>query len=114
MRRSGNKNGYTQVDHVTFDLILPMLSGSAQLIFLRIYRQTVGWKKPSDKMATSHFRETCNIKWDQTVRTAIEELVELDLIIVTGERTQIKEFEIKWDTIALYHQEFMENSTDDN
>ena len=102
MRQSGNKNGYTKVDHVTFDLILPMLSTAAQSVLLRIYRQTVGWNKPFDQIAFSQFRDKTGIKQDKTIRAAIEELGELDLIITTGERTQKRSYGINWDTLSKY------------
>jgi phage replication O-like protein O len=114
VRKSGNKNGFTKVDHVTFDLILPTLSTAAQSIFLRIYRQTLGWKKPTDKIATSHFTKFCNIKKRGTIKSAIDELVELDLITAEGKGTQIKEFGINFDALQKIRQEFIESQEDEN
>lgn len=108
MRRSGNKNGFTQIDHITFDLVLPLLSTSAQSIFLRIYRQTKGWGKQTDKIANSHFAEFCKIKNHETIKIAIDKLLALDVITVEGENTQIKEYGIKWDTLSLIRQKHIE------
>lgn len=105
MRQSENKNGFTKVDHVTYDVILPLLSTTAQSIFLRIYRQTVGWNKPFDWIAYSQFRERTGIKQDKTVRKAIEELEAKELIIVMGERTQKRAYGVNWDTLSRYAME---------
>lgn len=102
MRESVNKNGYTRVDHVTFDLILPMLSTAAQSVFLRIYRQTVGWDKSFDQIAFSQFRTKTGIKQDKTIRGAIKELEDMELIMVVGERTQKRSYGINWDTLSSY------------
>ncbi len=102
MRKSGSRNGYTQVDHVTFDVVLPTLSTGAQVVFLRIYRQTVGWKKPFDNISFSQLREKTGIKQDKTIRRAVAELEGRDLIIVIGERTQMKTYGINWDEMSKY------------
>lgn len=104
MNESTNKNGFTQVDHTTFDVILPMLSTSAQCILLRIYRQTAGWHKPFDKIAYSKFKSWTGIKQEKTIRKAINDLKELELIIVLGEerRSKNRSYGINWDTIAAY------------
>jgi len=113
MRRSLNKSGFTGIDHITFDVILPLLSVTAQIIFLRIYRQTVGWNKPTDKIANSHFQKCCNIKNHETVKIAIDELLEMDLITAVGKNTQIKEFGIKWQTIDSYRERYLESLDDE-
>ncbi len=102
MRESRNKNGFTKVDHVTYDVILPLLSTAAQSVFLRIYRQTAGWGKPFDWISFSQFRETTGIKQDKTIRAAIQELEDLELIIVVGERTQKRSYGVNLDTLARY------------
>lgn len=113
MRESSKKYGFTKVGNDVFDIILPTLSTAAQSVFLRIYRQTWGWKKPTDKITASHFQKYCNIKNRETVRFAIAELLKLDLITVTGTRTQVKEFKINMKTIDLYRQRYeMENDNE--
>lgn len=85
MRQSGNKNGFTKVDHLTYDLILPCLSPVAQLVLLAIYRQTIGWKKMFDAIALSAFRSRTGIKRDETIRSAIEELQKKSLNVSSAE-----------------------------
>lgn len=108
MRESGNKNGYTQVDHVTFDLVLPMLSTTAQSVFLRIYRQTFGWRKQTDKIALSQFKKWCKVKRHETIQKAVSELVTLDVITIEGNGTQIKEYGVKWSGIDVIRQRHLE------
>ena len=105
MRESLNKAGHTAVDHVVFDLVLGVLSTPAQAVFLRIYRQTVGWHKPFDEIANSQFRKYTGIKSQTTVRSAISELDKLNLIIILGEGTQKRSYGINWDTIEKYMDE---------
>ncbi len=104
MRQSGKKYGFTRVGNDVFDIILPTLSTAAQSVFLRIYRQTWGWKKQTDKIANSHFQKFCNIKSHETVKFAIKELLDLELITVTGKATQVKEFSINMEAIDRYRQ----------
>lgn len=94
MYTSLDKRGYTQVDHTTFDLILPTLSPSAQLVFLRIYRQTVGWKKPIDKISLSQFRKMTGYKDNKTIISGIDELEERNLIIVVREDTKTNSYSL--------------------
>ena len=114
MRSSGNKNGYTPVDHVVFDLILPLLSTSAQSIFLRIYRQTFGWNKQTDKIALSQFKQWCGIKRHETIEKALEDLKaveymgkEFRLITMKGKGTSIKEFGINWGGVDSLRQRYL-------
>ncbi len=109
MRQSDNKTGYTQVDHVTFDVILPMLSTAAQAVFLRIYRQTVGWGKPYDEIANSQFRSLTGIKAVNTIRVALQELMDLHLIVSLGSRTERRSYGINWDTISGFAKEIIED-----
>jgi phage replication O-like protein O len=90
-----------------------MLSTAAQSVFLRIYRQTWGWNKATDKIATSHFQEKCNIKSHETVKFAIDELVKLKLIKVEGRATQIKEFGIDVDELQRIRQQYIEAQEDE-
>lgn len=109
MRKSGNKNGFTKVDHVTFDLILPMLSTAAQSVLLRIYRQTLGWHKQTDRISLRQFKSGCNIKRHETISSALDELLGLKLITAVGKGTQVKEFGIKFETLDMYRRQYMEN-----
>jgi phage replication O-like protein O len=82
LNESDNKKGYTVVDHISYDVILPLLSLSAQAVYMRIYRQTIGWHKQGDDISNSQFRRTTGISSDTTVRSAIKELAKYNLIIV--------------------------------
>lgn len=81
---SDNLFGYTPVDHVIIDVIMPLLTLSAQAIYLRIYRQTVGWHKNNDYISNSEFRKSTGIAEDKTVRNAIRELAMSNLIIINA------------------------------
>ncbi len=113
MRSSDNKNGFTMVDHLTFDVIIPQLSTTAQSVFMRIYRQTLGWKKPRDSISNSQFRKWCKIKNHETIKTAVEELEELGLVTVTGNATQIKEYGISYETMERYRTAHLDGRLDD-
>lgn len=102
MRQSSNKKGFTQIDHVSLDFVLPTLSPAAQLVYLRIYRQTQGWHQETDTISHSQFCEKTGYKKRGTIIAAIKELREKSLIIVTGENTRIKEYSINWDILSEY------------
>jgi hypothetical protein len=112
VRESDNKDGFTMVDNFSLDVILPMLSTAAQSIFLRIYRQTVGWTKLTDKISNGQFGKACHIKNHETVQTAVGELEALDLIIVKGHRTQIKEYAINTAVIVSLKDKYDEGLDD--
>jgi hypothetical protein len=82
VQESDNKNGYTPVDHLSYDVILPMLSLPAQAIYMRIYRQTLGWHKQGDNISNSEFRRTTGIAENKTIRRAVRELAKYNLIII--------------------------------
>lgn len=109
MRQSGNKNGYTRVDHVTFDLILPMLSTAAQSVFLRIYRQTWGWNKQTDNISHTQFKKWCKIKSHITINAALDELKELDLIRIQNNGTHTKKFGLNVAGIDAIRQRHLES-----
>jgi len=99
MQESQNKSGFTQVDHITFDCVLPTLSPSAQLVLLRIYRQTVGWKKEWDRISLSQFRKFTGYKDNGVVVEAITELEMRRLINVERKGTKTNNYSIHWDSI---------------
>lgn len=79
MRKSKKKIGFTKVDHITYDVILPQLSPVAQLVLLRVYRQTIGWGNWFDRIALSQFRLATGIKKNDTIMNAIAELEAISL-----------------------------------
>lgn len=110
-----NKNGFTKLDHVTADIILPLLSTSAQSIFIRIYRQTLGWNKPKDKIAHKHFKRFCNIKRHETINKSVDELLKLKLITVDGEgKGVMKEYGIRLDTLMKYRDRYEAGEFDEH
>ena len=94
MKESSNKNGFTMVDHVTFDVILPTLSAPAQSVFLRIYRQTIGWKKEWDAISISQFQKMTGI-WPRSIIAAVVELEDRELIEVNRVGTRTNQYRIK-------------------
>ncbi len=82
MRESKKKIGFTKIDHISYDVVLPLLSLSAQSVYLRIYRQTLGWHKQGDFISNAQFRKKTGIKSDKTVRESVSELAKSNLIIV--------------------------------
>ena len=115
MRESDNKTGFTRVDHVTFDLIMPVLTTNAQAVFMRIYRQTVGWSgKDDDQISNADFRRVIGIS-ENTIRDALNELEALALIFTKGERTERRSYSIHWHTLDIFHTEWQtsRNKADD-
>lgn len=90
------------IDHVTFDCVLPSLSPAAQLVLLRIYRQTVGWKRPSDRISLSQFRRLTGYKKNDTILSAIGELELKQLITVRRFTRKSSEYALVWETISQY------------
>ena len=85
-----NIKGNLKTSRMLIDRIMPTLPSSAQLILLRIYRQTIGYKNSSkseedkvwDTIAHGQFQEWCHIKSRNTVKTCIALLRDLELIQV--------------------------------
>jgi len=100
MRISIKKHGFTQVSHTVFDLIIPTLTLTEQSIFLRIYRQTVGWNKPSDKISTSQFKKFTGIIDHKPIDRAIKNLELSKLITVIRIKGKTNEYEINWTNIS--------------
>ncbi|WP_298509114.1 hypothetical protein [uncultured Kordia sp.] len=80
-------NNTTAVPNVFFDLQMSQLSGSAIRVYLKIVRNTIGWRDPSgrikgrDWIAHSQF-EKVGLS-NRSVTSAIEELLQKQLITVT-------------------------------
>lgn len=80
--------GFLRLDNVIVDRILPVLTPIAQTIYIRIFRQTLGYRnkkqeqKEWDTIAHSQFKKWCHIKAVNTIKTAINRLEELNLIEV--------------------------------
>jgi len=99
MRKSIDKAGFTQIPHIVMDVILPNLSPAAQLVFLRIIRQTIGWQKPFDQISYSQFQWMTGYKDRSAISRALKELKEKNLIICMGEGTAKRGYGVNWETI---------------
>lgn len=74
---------FTKVPNFIFDrMLMAQLSDKALKCLLFIVRQTVGFDKASNRIATSQFQEYCGIKKDRNVFAAIRELEQCKLIKV--------------------------------
>ncbi len=102
MRWSDDKTGYTEVSNTVFDVIFGLVSPPAQSVYFTIYRQTIGWDEDFDQMTYEDFRKMTGIKDDKTVRAAIEELKDLDLIVVKEELYNKRSYGINKETLASY------------
>lgn len=83
-----NHRGFLMIQNVILDRILPILTPNAQTIYLRIFRQTLGYRdkdgasKQWDSIAHSQFKKWCHIKATNTVKAAVGLLEDLELIEV--------------------------------
>ena len=75
------KANYTKLPNVLFDSHLNALSPAAVKLILLIFRKTWGWQKIFAHIALSVFIKHTGIKSKNTVRKAIEELLEKELIL---------------------------------
>jgi len=111
MRESDDKTGFTMFSNTVFDVIFPLITPKACAIYLRIWRQTIGWDEEFDQISLADFRATTFIKSDKTIRAAIAELEKLNLIIVKGDTRQTLEYGIDKTTLA-YYDRFMEEDSE--
>jgi len=102
MRWSDNKTGFIDVPNVVVDVIFPLLSANAQSVYFRIYRQTVGWGEELDEMTYADFRKMTGLQSKNTIKAAIKELDELDLIYVIEEKYNERSYGINHDTLEYY------------
>ena len=102
MNESLNKSGFTQVSNFVFDVIIPQLSVYEQSIFLRIYRQTIGWNKEWDRISYSQFLQTTRIGSRREISWALKELRKKKLIKI--EKSRMNSYSINLETIMeQYH-----------
>lgn len=90
------------VDHVTLDCVMPTLSAAAQLVLLRIYRQTVGWKRERDRISLSQFKKFTGYKTDDTIISAVRELESKRMINVLRIPRKTNEYSLVWETIGSF------------
>lgn len=117
MRTSKKKKGHTAVDNIVLDVILPTLPPSAQLVFLKIYRQTKGWHKETDSISNSQFCKATGYSDPKVIMRAVKELQARELITVEAQNTKIKRYGINWETVYSFYacgempQDLWENAT---
>jgi uncharacterized protein YjhX (UPF0386 family) len=101
-KKLANGNGYTKISNVVLDLILPTLSPAAQLVYLSIYRQTLGWRKgrnnperkTKDTISQTQLMNRTGYKQRESITAAVKELLEKELINVSGEPYRSKTYTI--------------------
>ena len=80
---SNKDEGYTKMPNSLIDdLIMAQLSDKAFKCLMLIIRQTAGFNRASDKIATTQFQEQCGINKADKVYSSIKELEEKNLIKV--------------------------------
>lgn len=87
-----------QVPNAVIDELMANLSPNALKCYLLIVRKTTGWGKVSDRISESQFIEKTGIKNVKTVRTAMVELCELNLIKQVKKLGQITEYSLVLDS----------------
>ncbi|MGH1933892.1 replication protein, partial [Acinetobacter baumannii] len=80
---SKKEEGYTRLPNSLIDeQIMAQLSDKAFKCLMLIIRQTSGFNRNSDKIATTQFQEACGIKKTDKVYASIKELEQKSLIKV--------------------------------
>ena len=76
-----SKINHTQLSNEFIDDYMSKLSPKAIVVFIAISRKTIGWQKTSDLISHSQLREMTGMSTN-TIKSAVEELEEMDLIKV--------------------------------
>lgn len=77
------------------DHVMPRVSDSAFKIAFCIARYTIGWRKEWEDISLAGFQRATKIKSKNTIRRAIDELVELELIDRRRSRDRAQGFEYR-------------------
>ncbi len=73
------RSGYLRVPNEILDQILPSLDPSEAVVFLRLYRLTIGFNQPTCTVGMAGLTRACNIS-ESTSRRALRRLIELGFI----------------------------------
>jgi DNA-binding Lrp family transcriptional regulator len=73
------RSGYLKVPNEILDQILPSLDPSEAVVFLRLYRLSVGFNQPTCTVGLTGLTRACNIS-ESTCRRALRRLIELGFI----------------------------------
>ena len=69
------KKGYTIIDNVVFDYILPELTANGWKVLCFIIRKTKGWQKEWDGLSYSQIMKGTGIKSSATISKVLTELM---------------------------------------
>jgi len=73
------RSGYLKVPNEILDQILPSLDPSEAVVFLRLYRLSVGFNQPTCTVGLTGLMRACNVS-ESTSRRALRRLIELGFI----------------------------------
>jgi hypothetical protein len=73
------KTGYLKIPNEILDLVLPSLDPSEAVVFLRLYRLSLGFNQNICVVGVTSLVRVCNIS-ESTCRRALRRLLELKLI----------------------------------
>ena len=104
------KINHTQLSNEFIDDYMPRLSPKAIVVFIAISRKTIGWQKTSDLISHSQLREMTGMTTN-TIKSAVEELEEMDLIKV-DKSALITRYDINYaDTVSKSDRVLCQNLT---
>src|SRR2546428_385485 len=78
-REQPKKAGYLKVPNEILDQVLPSLDPSEAVVFLRLYRLSIGFNQPTCTVGMTGLMRACNVS-ESTCRRALRRLVKLNLI----------------------------------
>jgi DNA-binding Lrp family transcriptional regulator len=73
------KSGFLRVPNIVFDEWIPKLTPVEAIVFLRLYRLSIGFNKTMCMVGTATLAKTCNVS-ENTCRTALRRLIDLKMI----------------------------------
>lgn len=95
-----------QVPNAFVDEMLDKISGNACKIYLLIVRKTRGWNKEADRISYTQIQKYTGINHRATISKAIDELLEMGLIIVAkGNEKSSNEYRLNDDFCSKNEQE---------
>ena len=105
-----SKINHTQLSNEFIDDYMSKLSPKAIVVFIAISRKTIGWQKTSDLISHSQLREMTGMSTN-TIKSAVEELEEMDLIKV-DKSGLITRYDINYaDTMSKHDRVLCQNLT---
>jgi DNA-binding Lrp family transcriptional regulator len=74
--REARRSGYLKVPNEILDQVLPSLESSEAVVFLRLYRLSIGFNQPTCTVGMTGLMRACNLS-ESTCRRALRRLIEL-------------------------------------